>query len=1381
MPFPLLFQKATRVILLLFCAWAAFFFFLSVETKAQSLSSHSDFVMDQWGTVDGLPVNNVIKLLQSEVGYLWMATYDGLVRFDGVNFKVYQTENTPGLPSNRLTNLKEAPDGSLWIETEQYLLVRFSEGEFHHIEKEDGLNGNFCESIEVGPDGKLWFASEEGISVYDGNNLHPYEPEIIKGNIGRIFVEQSGAVWYLDKDKFKIYRFQDGSSKLILETDGNYLPFMEDETGTIWFGSELEVYSFEQGKLNQFSSVEAKTSGPVGIGQDKEGNIWVSTYNNGFYKLTEGKAAHYSPSEGESFSFLLPFFIDEQQRFWKFSRNGVWRQDEKILNVENAINSYIFDREGSLWIGTNSDGVIRLKANPFKTFSMSEGLLERNVYPVLEDQNGAIWAGTHGRGVAKIADGRVETDYQFEGIGETNYTLSLAQTTDGTILAGLNSANLYERKPGSSQFTIVREPGAPHTETIFAIYEQHEGKLWVGAQTKLYLKKDDEWQYYNQNNGFTNHQVRYFLKAPGEDTFWMATNGAGIARYKAGEFTFFGIDEGLGSNLIRSLHIELVSGEQDYVLWVGTEDRGLIRLKVEQGAPQLQDKTIYGTNTGMLDYVIHVILKDDDDNFWFNTNRGIFTVPHKELEAFHRGEITSVKGTSYTENDGLRNREGNGGMQPAGIKASDGRLWLPSQDGLVVLNPPEIKNNNLLPPVVIGSLQTFDDERPLASGKEIKLSASQRDFEFSYTALSLVASEKNAFRYRLAGYNDTWIDAGSRRTATYTNIPAGSYTFEVQGSNNTGNWNPEAATVTLNVAPFFYETTAFRLSILFVILLLSYGGMRWRVRVLEQNKARLEKLVDERTWQLSREKQKTEEQAERLKELDKAKTRFFTNISHEFRTPLTLIISPLQRLLSSGISEFKPATQNVFKRMLRNSDRLLRLIDQTLELTRLEHGKLKLHVGEIELNDFLHGFLELFEPICDEKDIQFQFLSGDGECLIFADPGKLDKMVANLISNAIKFTPAGGKVSVTLRQHEKWADIEVTDTGIGISKSEQEKIFNRFYQVDSSEARHHEGSGIGLSLARDFAELHHGSLSVKSELNSGTSFLLRLKKGDQHFTEEEKKQKKDVYRLQQAPAFSASNEEEVFGEDKTKILVVEDNADLRAFIREIFIDHYTVIEASNGAEAIKQVSEDFPDLIIADIMMPKMDGIAFNRELKKIPAMASIPLIFLTAKSTRENKIIGLTDGADGYITKPFDPEILKARVQNLIESRFRLRSLLAKERREAASQISKSSADPFLEKVEKVLSVNYTNPDFNVTKLVENLFLDRSQVLRKLKSITGLSPSEYIKKYRMEEASRLLNQKAGTISEVAYAVGFKSLAYFSFAFKEYFEVSPSTYLESES
>lgn len=1352
---------------------------------SQDIDVHSSYVLDQWTVDDGLPVNNVVDILQAQNGYLWLATFDGLARFDGVKFNVFQSEQYPGLPSNRIVEITETPDGSIWMLTEQSFIVQFRDGQFIHHREETGLNGDLAAVFFVDPNGMLWIGSNRGISVYDGDELKPYRPKDITGSIQYVFAEKSGAVWFKKFGERVLTRKQSEQSNSIPISGPDaqrFLPIYQDpETEIVWIGSRNMLYGFYEGEQIVQSQIPDSLS-IAGIGSAPNGDVWLSDFGTNTYVLDGLETELQMKRIPQSFAVRSQqSFLQNREDFWVVDQHSVWKNGSLILSNPDHNYSYTFDREGNLWIGTRRDGLIRLKKNLFQIFDESNGLPFNNTYALAEDYNQQIWVGTYGGGAALIRDETEIDIIDFNDEEFTHFNL-LYSATDSTMYA-VSGRFLTWLKPGEEIFNTeyIYEMDKPMAAS--AIYESPSGEFWLGSRFGVFIGNVGNWEKVDEPR-FTHFPVRFIKEAP-DHSLWLATNGAGIAHFQNDTFSFYGSDEGFSSNIIRSLYIDDIQDPQNYTLLVGSEDQGLIRVEVTSGQPNMDNVTRYGTQAGMLDYIIHSIQKDDFGFFWFNTNRGIFRIARDQLEQYHYGEINRLNGVSFTESDGLRNREGNGGNQSAGLTASDGRIWFAGQAGVVAFDPADFVelNSEFISPVVVEEIATNLRTILNTGNQPIELDKIERDFEVHFTALSLISSERNNFRYRLRGYNEEWIEAGRQRTAVYTNIPKGTYTFEVMASNNTGMWNPEPAGITFTIAPYFYETIWFKIGILALFGLLIFAGFQWRLRSLKRYEELLKQRVDIRTIQLKKEKEKTDKQAAYLRELDKSKTQFFTNISHELRTPLTLIMSPLQQMLSENGTKFDAETKEEFQRMLRNSDRLLRLIDQTMEINRLVRGKVRLKVSKLNLRDFVDGLIELFVFVANEKEIDVHFHSRDGDFTLYADPDKMDEIIANLLSNAIKFTPEGGKIDISIIEENEVLEVKIADTGIGISFENLDRIFDRFYQVDSSETRNQEGSGIGLSLVSEFVKLHQGELSVVSEVDVGTIFTLRFKKGFDHFSRDEIAEEISPISLQKISTNGVHENgvpepEEELSKDQTTVLIVEDNADLRAFIAKILREEYRVLSAANGEEGLEVVSNDLPDLIIADIMMPKIDGITFNRMLKQNPETASIPLIFLTAKSTKKNRIEGFKEGGDAYLTKPFDPLILKAQIHNLISSRFRLREILAGTDHRKTEN-GQELRDLFVEKALAVLAQNFTDPDFNVTKFSKALYLDRSQVLRKLKESVDLSPSSFIKKYRMDKAAELLQNETDNISEVAYAVGFKSLSYFSYCFKEHFQLSPSDYLKS--
>lgn len=1374
-------SKKFRAALYVLCTFLCIY----STAAAQSYKVDPSYVVDQWTVEDGLPVNNVVDLLQAKNGYLWLATFDGLVRFDGVEFVVYQSENYPGLPTNRILKIEEALDGSIWMKTEQGFVVYYKEGKFFNTQEEKAMDGALGNEIYKDADGVLWVASTKGIFTYDGNQLQPYRPDQINENIQYLYVDKQKAVWYKVFGGGVLLRIS-GEQKQQFpftqkKTQEHLTIYEDDREKIIWLGKIDDIYKYEEGELIFHSSMNS-TAAVTDFSRDPDGRLWLANEQDDAFMWDEGRKKWVKMLEGEHNTRRHRYFKADEDAFWFMSGWKFFENGNRILDSNIRMYCYLFDREGSLWIGSRTAGLLRLKKNLFKTYSKGSGLPWGNVYTIIEDYDRNIWIGTYRSGTTLVNEGEVTDTVRIENTAWGGYITSLFMGKDSTIYTGSIGAGLAWLTPGEDEFNKERNFGPDMPIQIKGFYEDKNGQLWLGTPNGLFIGNVGNWKKVEEQR-FRNFWVRQIIEAP-DGSLWLGTNGAGIVNFKNNEFTFYGTEEGFTSNLFRSFHIGEVKSPDNYILWVGTEDLGLVRVEVKSGVPDLYSLTRYGTQNGILDYAIHSIQEDAFGYFWMNTNRGIFRVAKEQLEQFHRGEIDQVKGISFSESDGLRNREGNGGNQSPGITASDGRIWFANQAGAIVFDPADFNDadNEQIPPVVIEEITT--DMRTIINNGDsrVELSKKEREFEINFTALSLVAPEKNNFRYRLVGLTDEWQETNGERTVFYTNIPNGTYTFEVTASNNTGNWNPEPAAITLSVEPYYYETTWFRLLVIAFIVIILITVIQMRVRSLKQSEIKLKQLVNERTKELEEEKEKTQKQANKLLELDKAKTRFFTNISHELRTPLALIMSPLQGMLSTKKDQFDQETRDEFELMLRNSNRLLRLVDQTMELTRLEQGKLNVRVHKINLKNFVEELVELFKYAGKEKGVEVSFYCEGNDYELYADPDKLDKIIANLISNAIKFTLSGGKVSIYVAENDDHLEVTVNDTGIGISSENIEQVFERFYQVDDSDTRFQEGSGIGLSLVKEFVELHHGELLVNSESGFGTYFTVRLKKGKDHFSEKELSEVNFTPKVNGVERNSYEKATEKIDsnpepeEDVISILVVEDNADMRNFIQKLLVEDYRVITASNGKVALEMISGNLPDLIVADIMMPEMDGINFNRKLKEDRSTASIPLIFLTAKSAKEHLIQGLDEGGDAYLTKPFDPEILKARIRNLLESRYRLREVL----KEGSINYGAPKEGVFVQKVNEIISKNFMDPDFNVSKLADELYMDRSQVFRKLKESSEMTPSQFIKSFRMNAALKLLDQETENISEVAYAAGFKSLSYFSYSFKEHFNMTPSEFIQGK-
>ena len=620
----------------------------------------------------------------------------------------------------------------------------------------------------------------------------------------------------------------------------------------------------------------------------------------------------------------------------------------------------------------------------------------------------------------------------------------------------------------------------------------------------------------------------------------------------------------------------------------------------------------------------------------------------------------------------------------------------------------------------------------------------------------------------MVGFDPDWIYSGNRRTATYTNLNPGTYTFRVKGSNNDGVWNEEGKSLQIIILPPPWRTwwayLCYGILLLF-LLFVSRNEIIKRERL--KAKAKLKEL-----------------ETEKYQELDTLKSRFFTNISHEFRTPLTLLLGPIEKRLSVAT---EPSDRTELSIMYRNAARLLTLVNQLLELSRLEAGTLKLKAKYQSLPSFIQSIASQFASMADSKSIRFK-IEAENPLSLFFDADKMEKIITNLLSNAFKFTQGGGTITLTLNEHSPserfkngYAEIKVIDSGPGIESEHLEKIFDRFYQADSSSTRGYEGSGIGLALTKELVELHRGSISVSSEQGAGSCFTVLLPMGQEHLQPFEI----DLTEIEPRTV-SYTDEKSVDETDQVipvqhtslaSVLIVEDNADLRYYLTSNLKNLYNVHEASDGEIGYALALDLIPDLILSDLMMPKMDGLQLCKKLKTNEKTSHIPFILLTAKTEIETKVEGLQLGADDYVAKPFDARELQARINNLIESRKKLQQKFSKQFSLSVSDITVESVEErFLKKVKDTIETHLGDPDFGVENLADEVAMSHIQVYRKLKALTGQSPNELIRNMRIDRAASLIRQRAGNVSEIAYQVGFNSMSYFAKCFKDKFKVTPSEF-----
>ena len=892
---------------------------------------------------------------------------------------------------------------------------------------------------------------------------------------------------------------------------------------------------------------------------------------------------------------------------------------------------------------------------------------------------------------------------------------------------------------------------------------------YPGSGIKSFDKKSGDFEhyyYYNpaDANGISDYTaIKVF--ADSKDNIWIGHGSMATDKLnkRTGRFTHYKHDPhdstSISSNIVSSFY-EDPKGN----IWMGTSAGGLCYFDHQQ-----EKFTTYTNKHGLPDNSLYSILNDNKNNLWLGTGNGL-----------SRFDPVTKTFTNYDYKDGLQSNVFFAGERDRGaaFKGKDGTLYFGGNHGFNFFDPLKIKADSTIAPIVITQFKLFDKLIKGANeSKEIVLDYDENYFSFEFSSLSFYNPSKNQYAYKLEGFDKDWVYSGSRRYAGYTYVDPGKYTFKVKGTNNDGVWNETGTYIIIKIRPPWWHTWwAYTGYALLAVGMLA--GARRAIIQRERLKSNL------KLEQLEREKEHV--QLEKAQEVDKAKTAFFTNISHEFRTPLTLIKGPTQNLLEEFSN--KPKVREQLEVVQHNADLLLKLINQFLDLAKLETGNLRIKNTEGDLTSFLDVIVNSFASAASYKGIDLIIKQPDIRCHARFDKDKLEVIVINLIGNALKFTPAHGQVgfSANIEKNSSPGDdrliITVSDNGIGIPADQQTKIFERFYQVDQGGAHTELGTGIGLALVKELTELMGGQVTLKSELTKGSEFrvviplqIIKVLEQIENLPHLEKTAAVPIDRFPMAAENGAAPE-------KPKILVVEDNADLRKFIIVSLGDDYDFLEADNGKLGLEVALTEIPELIVSDLMMPEMDGLTMTAKIKKDFRTSHVPVIILTAKATEEDKLTGLNTGGDDYLTKPFNKSELVIKVRNAITSRVKIREKIRLELLTEAPKLEAVSEDEkFLVSVKEAILNRLADEQLSVESLAMEIGWSRAQFYRKITALTGKSVNDLIQGFRLQKAAQLLEQQWGSVSQVAYEVGFSNPSYFSKCFKEHYGVLPSEYGKNTS
>ena len=1320
-------------------------------------------------SMDGLSSNTVTAILKDRYGLMWFATDDGLNRFDGTDVIVYRhnKKDPTSLKSSDISSLHQDRKGRIWVGTIEGGLQLYDR-------KKDSFvsipSPHSVTSIESDAAGKLW-------------------------------VGTTGGLVNVDPESHEISTFSSRADMPDQISKGLILSLAVDSKQRVWIGSKRGLFRIdpahkESEYIDYLQSLpdEEGARAVKSIYEDRQGNTWVGTFS-GLFKLNNNgqiiRHFKYESGNRNSLSTNMVFAIaPENDRYlWICTDAGLNVLDTHDGNItrygpdtrtqfsltNKSVRSILFDDEGICWLGTYKGGVNKYDKN-LAIFGLKRsdandpyGLSAPFVTSFAQTQSGALFVGTDGGGL-NMYDRKTNLFKKFP-INPKNKNaasglaiLTLELVSDNELWIGTFQDGLFQLNPKTgtyTQFGRGKDATSLNSNEIFCLKKDKSGKLWVGTNgggvhlydpaTKTFERYHDQGTPAAQRIIPLNGYIRDIL-IDKKGKIWIASHGTGIAVFDPVKRKSVLLDK-LSSNLPGNI-VSSILEDKKGAIWVGTFGEGLALYD-----PRSRKFLSFGEREGLASNVVNKVLEDAQGRIWVSTNQGISSFDFK-----------NKKFTNYTSYNGIQDRTF---VLGSGIHASDDILFFGGIAGFNYIDTRSLPDSKRIAPIILKDLRIGNRsitpadsnfiDADISVAKTISLDYKQ-NFSVGYAALDYTNPKQVHYRHRLVGMQSDWNETSVNNIASYTNLSPGKYVFEVQASSDGINWSPQTTSVNVVVKPPFYLTIYAYILYFLTPFIIVFVMRRRGIQKLQR--------------QFKEQQQRAEH--EQAMELDRLKIKFLTNLSHEFRTPISLILAPVENLLvKTKTTELHPPVVAI----KRNAKRLLNLVDQLLDFKNMQQQEVQLDLSRKDIISYIKDTCDQFSDLSIRKGIQFKIESALSQLVMNFDADKLERILFNLLSNAFKFTPKGGEVKMEIFEQsdpegKHWLTIVIGDTGIGIPEDKHDRIFDRFFQNETDLSVLNQGSGIGLSIVREFVQLHDGTITVVSQPGFGSVFTVKLpidKDCESRVAAGQSDQEMLKANVSlESPAF---RHERSNVEDPSNVLIIEDNDEFRQYLKDNLLPYYNVIEASNGKEGWQKTLSHHPELIVSDVAMPEMDGITLSQKIKTDKRTKHIPIILLTASTGEQQQLEGLSSGANDYLTKPFNFEILNAKINNLILLNRLLKGVYSRHFKVTGQDTQiESSQEKLLKDMLSYIEDNLHTSQLSVENLSKHVGMSRGTLYSKVLEMSGQTPIEFIRSIKLEKAAVLLENSDLSVSQISYMTGFTAPNYFAKSFKAKFNMLPTEY-----